>query len=124
MNNIQLATTLVAPTGTGKLFVPFSGDANSAVLMESGATGTPAKLKFLRTPPKPTKDFAGVERGEVRLTMYETYNGVLRPLTFYIGCVVPVEATSGHRTTLHTNGALIARDPTVSSLVSSALIPV
>lgn len=124
MNNLQLATTLVAPTGTGKLFVPFEGGSHVSTFVESTGTN-PAKLKFLRTLPKPVTGFAGVERSEVRLTLFENINSVLRPLTASINFSIPAEASQANRDALALNLALIARDALVlSDLAKYHRIPV
>jgi hypothetical protein len=124
MNNIQLATTLVAPTGTGKLFIPFSGGEHTAAFIESGAAGRPATLKFSRVLPKPIPSFPGVERMDVRLTEYFTVNEVEYSFITFIGTSVPVPIISTDRAAVATRLALIARDPTVQSAIASHLIPV
>jgi len=97
-SNIQLATTLVASTGTGFLFVPFGGYGDSFKYIQSGASGRPAELSFKRTAPKPTSTFPGVDRGEIKLTEYETVNGVEYTRIFYVGCSTPVPIPTASRT--------------------------
>lgn len=123
MNNIQLATTLAAPTGTGKLFIPFSSDADSAVFVESGATGRPAKLVMKRVQPKPNGTFPGVERFEWKLTEYYTVNTIEYPVISYGGCSIPVPIASADRLGVFTRAALIACDSLVQSGFTSNLIP-
>lgn len=106
-SNIQLATTLVAPTGTGFLFVPFGTYGDSTKYIQSGATGRPAELTFKRTAPKPTSTFPGVDRGEIKLTEYETVNGVEYAKIFYFGCSMPVPIPTASRTAMATRGSLL-----------------
>lgn len=123
MNNIQLATTLVAPTGTGFLFVPFSSDANSAVYKQDGASGRPALLAVRRVLPKAVGDFPGVERGEIKLTEYVTVNSVEYSVITTIASSVPVPVGATERTNQATRTALIAGTTALSDLVRFHRIP-
>lgn len=123
MDTIQLAATLTAPTGTGKIFIPYSSDADSAVFVEKNATGRPAKLVVKRAQPKPNGSFPGVERFEWKLTEYYTVNTIEYQAIIYGGCSIPVPIAQADRTSLFTRGALIASDNVVKNGVSSNLIP-
>lgn len=123
MNNIQLATTLVAPTGTGKLFVPYSSDADSAAFVESGATGRPAMLTYKRVRPKPNGSFPGTERFEWRLTEYYTVNSIEYTAISYGGCQMSVPVAAADRTGHFTRAAIIARDTVTQNGFQSNLIP-
>jgi len=124
--NIQLATTLTAPTGTGFLFVPLGSYGDSFRYIQSGAAGRPAELSFKRTAPKPTSTFPGVDRGEIKLTEYLTVNAVEYSIITTIGCSVPVPVTSAQRTAQATRVALVAGSGTLMSdlLSTPARIPV
>lgn len=124
MIDIQLATTLVAPTGTGFLFIPYSSDANTAVYKQSGAAGRPATLKFTRTPPKPSGGLQGVERCEVKLTEYLTVSDVEHQIITALTSAVPVPVTTAQRTAQATRMGLIAYLALYRATVESQLIPV
>jgi hypothetical protein len=124
MNNIQLATTLVASTGTGFLFIPFSSDANSAVFKQSGASGRPATLSFKRVPPKVVGTFQGVERVEVKLTEYVTVNGIEYATITTLGSSVPVPVGATQRADQATRMGLLAAMSVYSDTVKNQLIPV
>lgn len=123
MDNIQLATTLVAPTGTGFLFKPFSSDANSAVYKQDGASGRPAILSVKRVLPKVVGDFQGVERGEVKLTEYVTVNNIEYAVITTLGSSVPVPVGATERTNQATRAALVAAMAVYSDLVRFHRIP-
>lgn len=125
-SNIQLATTLVAPTGTGFLFVPLGSYGDSFRYIQSGAAGRPAELSFKRTAPKPTSTFPGVDRGEWKLTEYVTVNNVEYACITACNTSFPVPVASAQRTAQATRVALIAGFGTVMSDLCStpARIPV
>lgn len=124
MDNIQLATTLVASTGTGFLFKPFSSDANSAVYKQSGASGRPAILSFKRVQPKVVGDFQGVERCEVKLTEYITVNDIEYAVITLLGSSVPVAVGATQRADQATRMGLLAAMAVYSDTVKSQSIPV
>lgn len=123
MNNMQLATTLVAPTGTGKLFVPYSSDADSATYIEQSPTGRASTLKLTRVRPKAQGSFAGVERFEWRMTEYFTVNAIEYPVVTYGGSSMPVAVTSADKAGCANRAALVSRDPVVQTGMSTGIIP-
>ena len=68
MSNIVIPSTLVADTGTGATLTPYKMAGDTALYREEGATGVPALLQMKRTEPKPTKDYAGAAKGDVKFT--------------------------------------------------------
>lgn len=122
-SDIQLATTLASPTGTGFLYKPYKLDGNNAVFKQSGASGQPSLVSFKRTEPKPTAVFPGVERMEVTKTEYFVVNSVTYVVTYKIVTSVPVPIALSDRTAVFTRGALLARDPTVQAAIESLTIP-
>jgi hypothetical protein len=124
MNSIQLATTLVNPTGTGFLFDPHTGGENTAILRQSGASGQPALVRISRTLPKVAGTSQGVERSEVRLTEYITVGDLVLPCITYLGCQIPVPASAAQRTAQFTRTALLARDAVFQALVEKHVIPI
>lgn len=124
MDNIQLATTLVAPTGTGKLFKPFSSDANSAVYKEDSPSGRAAIISFTRTLPKPNGTSAGVERMHVKLTEYLTVDDIEHTIITELVSAVPVPVTSAQRAAQATRIALLAGMSVYADTIKEQKIPV
>lgn len=123
MNNIQQATTLVAPTGTGKLFVPYSSDADSATYIEQSPTGRASTLKITRIRPKPQGTFAGVDRYEWRMTEYFTVGTTEHPVVTYGGSSMPVAVSPSDRANCANRAAIMARDPVNITGMSTGIIP-
>lgn len=122
MQDLQLATTLVAPTGTGLLYSAYSqGEDIAAYKNGSGATRSFVSLK--RTQPKPTPTFPGVHRMELKRTAYFTVDSVEYVGVATIITSIPVTMGSSDRTAFFTNLALLARDPILSNAISSDVIP-
>lgn len=122
MNDLQLATTLAAPTGTGLLYTAYlqSGD-EARWTNGSGATRSLISLK--RVQAKPTPTFPGVERMEFKRTVYITVNSIEYTCVGSIVTSIPVVIGSSDRTAFFTNLALMARDGVMSSAISSGVIP-
>lgn len=122
MDNLQLATTLAAPTGTGLLYTAYEQGSDIAVWKNgSGATRSSVSLK--RTQPKPTPSFPGVERMEFKRTVYFTVSDVEYQAVGTIVTSIPVTLDSAGRTAFFTNLALMARDTILSDAIASGVIP-
>jgi len=113
--NIQLATTIAAPTGSGFLFVPLGSYGDSFRYIQSGAAGRPAELSFKRTAPKPTATFPGVDRGEIKLTEYVTVGTVEYAIITAINSSVPVPVLTAQRTAQATRVGLVSGFGTLMS---------
>jgi hypothetical protein len=124
MDNIQLATTLVAPTGTGKLFKPFSSDGNSAVYKEDSPSGRAAIVSFKRVMPKPNGTSQGVERVEVKLTEYLTVGDIEHIIVTSLVSSVPVPVTAAQRSAQATRIALLAGMAVYADTIKEQKIPV
>lgn len=122
MNNLQLATTLVAPTGTGLLYTAYEQGSDVAVWV-NGAGATRSQVSLKRTQPKPTSTFPGVTRLELKRTVYFTVNDVEYVAVGSIVTSIPVTMDSTARTAFFTNLALLARDPVMSDGIASDVIP-
>lgn len=123
MNNLQLATTLVAPTGTGLLYVPMGGDPQDSVgyINSSGATRSILTLK--RTQPKPTSTFPGVHRLELKRLAYFTVGEVEYVAVASVVTSIPVPIVLADRTSVFTNLALLARDDILKNAIETGVIP-
>jgi hypothetical protein len=123
-SDIQLATTLVVPTGTGFLFKPWQIDANKTVYKQSGASGRPAELSFSRVPPKPSGVSLGVERCEVKLTEFVVVSSVEHRVITSLTSAVPVPVGLTERTAQATRMGLLAYLSLYRLTVESQTIPV
>lgn len=122
MNNLQLATTLAAPTGTGLLYVAFEQGADLAVWKNgSGATRSSVSLK--RVQAKPTSAFVGTERLELKRTNYVTVGAIEYTIVSSLVTSIPVPVALADRTAVFTHLALLARDPVFQAGCETGVIP-
>lgn len=122
MDNLQLATTLVAPTGTGLLYTAYGQGEDSAV-WKNGTGTSRSEISFKRIRPKPTPSHAGVTRLELKRTSYVTVADVEYPVVTTITTSIPVVADATARTNAFLHLALLARDDIFSDGVSSDVLP-
>jgi hypothetical protein len=122
MLDLQLATTLVNPTGTGLLYVAYEQGPDSAV-WKNGSGATRSVIALRRVQAKPTPTFPGVERFELKRTMYTTIGDVEYVSVGAITTSIPVVIGSSDRTAFFTNLALLGRDPILSNAISTGQIP-
>lgn len=122
MNNLQLATTLVAPTGTGLLYTAYSQGGDEAI-WKNGAGATRSIVSLKRVQPKPTPTFPGVERFELKRTAYHTVDSVEYVSVVTISASIPVPIGSSERTADFTNAALLARDAIFQAALETGVIP-
>lgn len=107
MSSIALKATIVAGTGSGKTFDAYNLTGNLAIFREVGAVGVPGLLQQKRTEPKPTKDYAGVSRGEVKLTrQFPDALGALRPAILRVDTSLPSFMTDAQRVAFVEEGLL------------------
>lgn len=123
MNNLQLATTLVAPTGTGLLYVPQGGDPQDTASYSNGTGATRSAVILRRTQPKPTLTFPGVTRMELKHRSFYTISGVEYPVVTSLVTSIPVPVVLADRTAIFTALALLARDPVWQSALETGNIP-
>lgn len=122
MNNLQLATTLAAPTGTGLLYTAYEQGQNSCAWV-NGSGSSRSRVDLKRVQPKPTPTFPGVERLELKRTVYVTVNGVEYPVIARIETSIPAVVGTSDRTAAFTQLALLARDPIFQAAMESGAIP-
>ena len=110
MANIQLGTTLAAATGTGALFIPYKLVGDVALYVESGGSGVaPAQLQLRRTDPKPTSDYVGASKGEVKLTRWYTDTAGRRwPAIVTISSSIPDFRTDAEKTAFISEAVIAA----------------
>lgn len=122
MNNLQLATTLVAPTGTGLLYVAYEQGGDLAV-WKNGSGATRSVVSMKRVQAKPTTVFAGVERIELKRTNYVTVGAIEYTIVSSLVTSVPVPVALADRTAVFTQLALLARDPVFQASLETGVIP-
>jgi hypothetical protein len=122
MNNLQLATTLVAPTGTGLLYAAYDQRGDLATWKEgSGASRSIVSLK--RVQAKPTSTFPGVERFELKRTNYITVDSVEYTCVVSLTTSIPVVVGLSDRTAIHLHAGLLAQDSIFSDAIETGVIP-
>lgn len=122
MNNLQLATTLVAPTGTGLLYTAYEQGGDKAVWINgSGATRSSVSLK--RTQPIATPTFAGVTRLELKRSQFVTVGDDEHVMVVTITTSIPEAIGLSDRTAFFTNMALLARDDVLKAAIETNVIP-
>lgn len=100
MTIIANSTTLVAGTGTGPSYQDYKLVGDNAIFREVAPVGQPGFLSYTRTEPKPTKDYAGVGRSQIKLTRnYVDALGVSRPAIVQISTSLPETMTQALRDT-------------------------
>lgn len=109
MADIQLGTTLPAATGTGALFTPYRMSGDVALYQEVNPTATPAQLQLKRTDPKPTKDYVGASKGEVKLTRwYSDALGRKWPAVVTVSSSIPDFRTEAEKSAFVTEAIVAA----------------
>jgi selenocysteine lyase/cysteine desulfurase len=122
MDNLQLATTLVAPTGTGLLYIAYDQRGDLATWkVGSGASRSIVSLK--RVQAKPTSTFPGVERFELKRTNYITVDSVEYTCVATLTTSIPVVVGLSDRTAIHVHAALLAQDSIFSDAIETGVIP-
>jgi hypothetical protein len=122
MNNLQLETTLVAPTGTGLLYSAYDQRGDLAVWKNgSGASRSTVALK--RVQAKPTSTFPGVERFELKRTNYITVDSVEYTCVATLTTSIPVVVGLSDRTAIHLHAALLAQNAIFSDAIETGVIP-
>jgi len=122
MLDLQLATTLVAPTGTGLLYTAYKQDGNSAVWRNGAGVGR-SVVSMSRVEPKPTSVFPGVERISFKRTIYLTVGTVEYGAIIEVSTSIPVPIALADRTAIFTHGALLARDSRLQAAIETGVIP-
>lgn len=122
MNNLQLATTLVAPTGTGLLYTAYDQGSDVAKWINGAGDGR-SVVSMRRVQPKPTSAFPGVERITLKRQIYHVVNAVEYVAVVDIVTSIPVPISAAQRTAIFTNAALLARDPVFQAACESGVIP-
>jgi hypothetical protein len=122
MNNLQLATTLVTPTGTGLLYTAYeqSGD---LVVWKNGSGATRSIVSLKRVQAKPTSAFVGVERMELKRTSYYTVGGIEYTVVDSHVTSIPVPIALADRTNVFIHHALLARDPVLQTAFETGGLP-
>jgi len=122
MLDLQLATTLAAPTGTGLLYGTYEQGPDSAVWKNGVGTGR-SVVSMKRVQPKPTASHPGVERIEFKRVIYLTVDSVEYPCIVSLTTSIPVVIGASDRTAIHLHAALLARDPVFKTAVETGAIP-
>lgn len=124
MADIQLATTLGANSGTGPLMKGYKLAGDSAVYRESAPTAQPSLLTLKRTEPKPTKDYAGAQRGEAKYTRsYADTQGRLWPAIVTVTSSLPAFLTDAQKSAFITESLIAAGTTESKDTLSKLMVP-
>lgn len=123
MSSIALKAVIVAGTGTGKTFDAYNLTGNLAIFREVGASATPGLLQQKRTEPKPTKDYVGVSRGEVKLTRtFVDALGTARPAILRLDSSLPAFLNDAQRVAFVEEGLLAFIEQTNRDVLSKQIV--
>lgn len=122
MNNLQLATTLVAPTGTGLLYTAYSNGEDLASWI-NGAGATRSRVSLKRVQAIVTPAFPGVERLTFKRQVYFTVGTTEYVAVADIVTSIPVTMALADRTAFFTHIGLLARDPVLQTAIETGAIP-
>lgn len=124
MTTIVNKTTLVAGTGTGPSYSDYKLVGDSAIFREVAPSAQPAYLSFLRTEPKPTKDYAGVGRSQIKLTRsYVDTVGIMRPAIVSVSTSLPETMTQAQRDAFVLEATLAFIDSISQACLKSRAVP-
>jgi len=124
MNDLQLATTPVAPTGTGLLYSAYDQGSDIAV-WKNGAGVTRSLVQLTRVQPKPTPTFSGVERFEFKTYRYFQIpaSGVEVVTVLTLSASIPAAVTLADRQISSLQMNLLARDPIWKNAIELGTLP-
>lgn len=111
--NLQFATTVVAPTGTGLLYLPY-GQNMDQVIWKNGTGATRSTLTLNRTRPKPTPSFPGVDRLDFKCNQFFTVGSTEYQAVIGLTASIPTVADATLRGDLFNRLILMAGVPTGS----------
>jgi hypothetical protein len=120
--SLQFPTTVVAQTGTGPLFVPYSQGPDQ-VIWTYGSGTTRTRLSLNRTQPKPTADFPGVDRLEFKTNQFYAVSGVEYQSVISLVTSIPVNADDTHRTAMKNQLIFMSHDSAWVSALTLAGFP-
>lgn len=124
MADIQLGTTLVASTGTGALMTPYRMSGDQALYTETAPSAYAAQLQFRRTDPKPTSDYVGASKGEVKFTRwYADSAGRKWPAVVTVSSSIPDFRTDAEKTAFITEALVAAVTSTAKSNLATRVVP-
>lgn len=124
MADIIIPTTQVADTGTGATMTPYRMAGDLAVYREASPVAQAAILQLKRTEPKPTKDYAGAAKGEVRFTrLYADTLGRLWPAVFSVNSSLPAFLTDTQKSAFVLEATLAAGLSVPRDALAKLVIP-
>lgn len=124
MTDIVIPSTTVADTGTGATMEPYRLAGDLAVYREKAPTGPAASLAMKRTEAKPTKDYAGAARAEVKFTrQVADAQGRLWPVVVSTTSSVPAFMTDAARAAIIDEAMRAHSLPVARSALAVQAIP-
>ena len=124
MADIQLATTLGTNSGTGPLMKGYKLSGDSAIYRENAPVAQPSLLTLKRTEPKPTKDYAGAQRGELKYTRnYPDTLGRLWPAVYTVTTSLPVFLTDAQKSAFVVESLIANMSTEAKDTLAKMLVP-
>lgn len=124
MADIQLQTTLGANTGTGPLMKGYRLSGDSAMYRENAPTAQPSVLTLKRSEPKPTKDYAGAARGELKYTRnYADALGRLWPAVLTTSTSIPAFLTDTQKSAFVVEAIIASMTTEAKDTLAKLLVP-
>jgi hypothetical protein len=121
-SNIQLPLTVVAQTGTGKLYTSYAQGPDQ-VIWTNDVGADRSRLTLNRVQPKPTADFSGVDRLEYKVNQYFTVSDVEYQSVISLVTSIPVVASAAHRVAMADRLIFMAHDTTFYGAVNGTFFP-
>lgn len=125
--DIQVASTIVAPTGAGNVFEPWDLRGPKAEYIEKSpyAAAMPLKLTLTRTDPVPTKSYAGALRTQTKAMLQTVHpiTGVHWPEVATLTFSHPAHLTNAEKVAFETRFLLACLNSTVRTFHQIGVVP-
>jgi hypothetical protein len=124
MDNLQQALALVAPTGVGLLYTPYSQGVDISA-WKCGGGAYRSSITFKRTQPKPTPTFEGVERGDfgIQDTWIDATTGITEIAVARLVTSIPVSLSLVNKQAFYQRMAILMADPTIKAAFETGGLP-
>lgn len=124
MTTIVNKTTIVPGTGTGPSYQDYKLVGDNAVFREVAPVAQPGYLSFTRTEPKPTKDYAGVGRSQIKLTRgYADATSIVRPAIISVATSLPETMTQSQKDAFVVEALLAFLDTVSQACLKNRTVP-
>lgn len=124
MSTIVNKTALGTDTGTGQTYDAYEMEGQTAKFQELSPVAQASYLSFKRVEAKPTKDYVGAKRGEVKFRReYADSLGKLWPAIVTMSSSLPAFLTDAQRAAIVLEALLLVRTTTAQDNLSKLAVP-